>query len=142
MTRLQDDLLGLYNELVEFKNNSPIKVTFEDNMNSLSFEQDGKKIYSQVPLWYGGKINEIKDTYLVPKDFDYLLGILNQLLQDGIFIKDRVCISPEIYGFDVYLTDSNTLKFRNGPVLLGQIRFCSGNSWIFKKLTKIKYGTF
>lgn len=146
MTRLQDDLLGLYNDLVnlskatlENKIQQPIKVTFEENMNSLSFEQAGKKIYSQVPLYYGGKIKEIKDTWLLPKDYDYLMGTLSQLLQDGILIKDRVCISPEVYGFDVYLTDQNTLKFKNGPVLLGQVRFCSGNSWLFKKLIHYKY---
>lgn len=148
MTKLQDDLLSFYNELsslskstLETETHLPIRVNFEEKMNSISFEQNGIKIYSQIPLYYSAKLNEIHDSWLLPKDYDYLMGTLSQLIQGGILVKDRVCISPEIYGFDVYLCNVNTLTLKNGPKLLGQIRFVSGNSWLFKKITQLKYGT-
>lgn len=147
--KIQEDLLSLYNDLVglskttlESINQKPIKVTFEEGMNSISFEQAGNKIYSRIPLLYSGKISEIKDTYLLPKDYDYLMGTLNQLIQGGKLKDERICISPEVYGFDVYLTEISTLRIKEGPILIGQVRFVSGNSWLFKKLIKIKYGTF
>lgn len=146
--KIQEDLLNLYNNLVSLSKTTlentqkPVKVNFEEKMNSLSFEQDGVKIYTSIPLYYSGKISEIKNTYLLPEDYDYLMGTLNQVIQSGKLSNDRLCISPEVYGFDIYLAEVNQLRFKEGPILLGQIRFCSGNSWLFRTLTKIKYGTF
>ena len=146
--KIQEDLLNLYNNLVSLSKTTlentqkPVKVNFEEKMNSLSFEQDGVKIYTSIPLYYSGKISEIKNTYLLPEDYDYLMGTLNQIIQSGKLSNDRLCISPEVYGFDIYLAEVNQLRFKEGPILLGQIRFCSGNSWLFRTLTKIKYGTF
>ena len=146
--KIQEDLLNLYNDLVSLSKTTlestqkPVKVNFEEKMNSLSFEQAGVKIYTRIPLYYSGKISEIKDTYLLPKDYDYLMGTLNQVIQSGKLKEDRICISPEVYGFDIYLAEVNQLRIKEGPILLGQVRFVSGNSWIFRKLTKLKYGTF
>ncbi len=146
--KIQEDLLNLYNDLVELSKSTleniqkPVKVNFEESMNSLSLEQAGTKIYTRIPFYYSGKISEIKNTYLLPEDYNYLMGTLNQVIQSGKLANDRLCISPEVYGFDIYLAEVSQLRLKEGPILLGQIRFCSGNSWLFRTLTKIKYGTF
>lgn len=144
MTKLQDDFLSIYNSLVEFSGTTlegalliPIKVSYDESMNSLFFEQRGKKVGITITNYYSGYLKDIKNSYLLPKDYDYLMGTLSTLIESGVLLRDRVCISPELYGFDVYETNSRELK--NGPDLLGQIRFVSGNSWIFRTITKLKY---
>ena len=65
------------------------------------------------------------------------MATLSTLIESGALLRERVCVSPELFGFDVYETNLKDIK--NGPKLLGQIRFISGNSWIFKIITKLKY---
>ena len=144
MTKLQDDFLNIYNSLVEFSEitlrgalSIPICVSYDISMNSLFFEQRGKKVGLTVPNYYSGYLRNIKNSYLLPRDYDYLMATLSTLIESGALLRERVCVSPELFGFDVYETNLKDIK--NGPKLLGQIRFISGNSWIFKIITKLKY---
>lgn len=145
MTTLQNDILEIYNSLVIFNKETveskfpiPIRVYFDEKLNSLVFEQKGVSTRLSLPLYYSLALDELKKpTYLLPKDYDYLMSTLQGLLGSGVLIRDRVCVSPENYGFDIYCIDLK--EFKKGPDLLGQVRFISGNSWIFKFLTKRKY---
>ena len=145
MTTLQNDILEIYNSLVIFNKETveskfpiPIRVYFDEKLNSLVFEQKGISTRLSLPLYYSLALDELKKpTYLLPKDYDYLMSTLQGLLGSGVLIRDRVCVSPENYGFDIYCIDLK--EFKKGPDLLGQVRFISGNSWIFKFLTKRKY---
>lgn len=145
MTVLQNDILEIYNVLVVFSKETidskfpiPIKVHFDESSNSLVFEQKGVSVRLLLPLYYSLALDDLKKpSYLLPKDYDYLMSTLQGLLGSGVLIRDRVCVSPENYGFDIYCIDLK--DFKKGPDILGQIRFVSGNSWIFKFLTKRKY---
>lgn len=145
MTTLQNDILEIYNSLVIFNKETveskfpiPIRVYFDEKLNSLVFEQKGVSTRLSLPLYYSLALDDLKKpTYLLPKDYDYLMSTLQGLLGSGVLIRDRVCVSPENYGFDIYCIDLK--EFKKGPDLLGQVRFISGNSWIFKFLTKRKY---
>lgn len=145
MTTLQNDILEIYNSLVMFNKETieskfpiPITVRYEENSSSLVFEQKGTSVRLMLPMYYSLALNDLKKpTYLLPKDYDYLMSTLQGLIGSGVLIKDRVCLSPENYGFDVYCTDLK--NFKEGPELLGQIRFISGTGWLFKFITKRKY---
>lgn len=146
MTTLQNDILEIYNSLVLFSKDimespmpMPIIVKFEPQSNGLLFELNGKSVRMMLPLYYSLALDELeKPTYLLPKDYDYLMSTLQGLIGSGVLIKDRVCLSPENYGFDIYCTDLK--NFSKGPELLGQVRFVSGTGWFFKFKTKKKYG--
>lgn len=145
MTTLQDDLLEIYNSLVEFNNGTikskfptPIKVNFEKESNLLVFEQGGVSVRLRLPIYYCLGISDIKNTYLLPKDYDYLMSTLQYLIIDsGELIKPRTCLSPENYGFDIYSVDMKEIW--KGPNIIGKVRFISGNSWLFKLIVKFKY---
>lgn len=146
MTRLQDDILEFYNTLQEFSKETlegpiktPIKVTFEKEHNSISFEQKGRKIFLPTLNYYCGSLKKIKNSWLLPDDYDQLMGNLQKVIGSGVLIQDRVCVSPEIYGFDIYKTEVSTKTFGEGPQLLESFRFVSGTSWIFKLIAKLKY---
>ena len=62
---------------------------------------------------------------------------LSSLISSGRLLDDRICLSPENYGFDVY--GVNLKEFWKGPEILGTVRFVSGNSWLFRFITKRKY---
>ena len=146
MTQLQDDLLEVYNSLVDFSDTTvktnfpiPIKVWYEIDGRLLVFEQKGKSVRISLPVYYCLALDSLvnQPTYLLPEDYDYLMSTLQGLIGSGELIKPRVCISPENYGFDVYCLDLK--NFNKGPELLGQIRFVSGTGWLFKYLTKRKF---
>lgn len=145
MTTLQNDILEIYNSLVMFSSSTvntnfpaPIKVSYEKDSRLLVLEQKGKSVRVGLPVYYSLGLDTIKGyTYLLPKDYDYLMSTLQYLISSGELIKPRTCVSPENYGFDVYATDQRQLW--KGPEIIGSVRFISGNSWIFKKLTKYKY---
>lgn len=145
MTTLQNDILEIYNTLVMFNKETveskfptPILVHFEPESRSLVLEQKGVSVRMTLPMYYSLALEELKKpTYLLPTDYDYLMSTLQGLIGSGVLIKDRVCISPENYGFDVYCLDLK--NFNKGPELLGQIRFVSGTGWLFKYLTKRKF---
>ena len=65
------------------------------------------------------------------------MSSLSGLVAGGKLLEDRVCLSPENYGFDVYCVDLR--QFWTGPDVIGKIRFVSGNSWLFRFITKRKY---
>ena len=145
MTTLQNDILEIYNSLVVFNKDTieaavpiPIQVRFEKESSSLLFEQKGLSVRLALPLYYSLALDDLdKPTYLLPKDYDYLMSTLQNLIASSVLIKDRVCISPENYGFDIYCIDLK--NFSKGPDLLGQVRFVSGTGWLFRVLTKRKY---
>ncbi len=149
MTKLQDDLLQIYNALVVFSKSTlsdvvpmPIVVKYHQEYNSIVFEQKGKSVMLQVLNHYCGFLRNIKKTYLLPKDYDFLMGSLSSIIGSGKLLEERVLVSPELYGFDIYKTDTRTSEIKNGPILLCSCRFVSQNSWLFRMITKIRYKSY
>lgn len=142
---LQSDLLEIYNSLVLFSKDTlessfpkPIKVWYEEDSRLLVFEQGGRSVRLVYPVYYCLDLESLKKpTYLLPRDYDFLMMNLENLINSGELIRPRVHVSPENCGFDVYSVDYNELH--KGPQIKGRIRFVSGNSWIFRFLTKRKY---
>jgi len=145
MVTLQDDILELYNSLVMFSDNTvktnfpkPIEVFYEKESKLLVLSQSGKSVRLSLPNYYCFALTELtKHTYLLPEDYDYLMSGLQQAINSGDLLKDRVCLSPENYGFDIFRVKLN--EFDKGPDILCSVRFVSGTSWLFKLLTKRKY---
>lgn len=146
MVRLQDDILQIYNTLTDFSKNTllaphqlPIKVEFSDSLNSLTFEQLGLKVALPVLNYYCLGLKNLTKTYLLPKDYDSLMDSMMRVIESGALIHDRVCLSPKNYGFQILDTPQTTILLKEGPQLVADIKFVSGTSWLFKKLTKLKY---
>ena len=146
MTTLQDDIMEIYNNLLIFNEDTivskfpiPITVSFEKASNSILFEQRGKSCRLGLPLYYCLGLDDIAEnkTYLLPQDYDYLMSTLSDLVASGELLKERTCLSPENYGFDVYSV--NLKEFWKGPSIIGSVRFISGTSWLFKFITRRKY---
>lgn len=146
MTTLQNDLLEIYNSLVIFSDSTiksgvfanPIKVFYEKDNRLLVFEQKGKSARLGIPTYYSLALENIqKPTYLLPEDYDYLMATLQSLIMSGDLLRERTCLSPENYGFDLYAV--NLKEPTKGPDIIGKVRFVSGNSWLFKWKTKLKY---
>lgn len=147
MVTLQNDLLEIYNNLVEFSkttvladNPIPITVKYEkDGVGSpLLLEQKGISVRLRLPIYYCLGLDSIKKpTYLLPDDYNYLMNSLQSLIADDRILDDRTCLSPENYGFDIYAIDIR--EFSKGPDKMGSIRFISGNSWLFRLFIKWKY---
>lgn len=145
MTVLLEDLLEIYNSLVVFSDETikskfptPIKVFYEKSSRLLVLEQKGRSVRLYNPIYYCLDLEEIeKPTYLLPKDYDYLMSTLQDLINSGKLLEDRTIISPENFGFDVYCTDNRELW--KGPNIIGRVRFISGKSWLFKKIVERKY---
>ena len=142
---IQDDLLEIYNTLLAFNettivsdNPPPIKVSFDKESNSIVFSQKGISVRIALPIYYSLGFNEIKKpTYLLPRDYDYLMQSLSGVIGSGKLLEDKLCVSPENYGFDIYLIDYR--EFGKGPDKIATIRFVSGNSWVFRLIVKFKY---
>lgn len=146
MTRLQDDILQIYNTLTDFSKNTllapiqlPIKVGYSDSLNSLTFEQRGLKVTLPILNYYCKDLKNLQDTYLIPKDYDFLMDSLTRMIESGALLHDRVCLSPERFGFKIFDTTPITTLLREGPQLISEVRFVSGNSWLFRKLIKLRY---
>lgn len=145
MTTLQNDILEIYNSLVDFSDNTvktnfpiPIVVRYEKDTRLLVFEQKGRVVYLNLPVYYCLALEDLeKPTYLLPEDYDYLMSTLQSLIASGELIKSRTCLSPENYGFNIYATNINELY--KGPDIIGQVKFISGTSWFFKFRTRKKY---
>lgn len=149
MTKLQDDLLQIYNALVVFSKSTlsdvvptPIVVKYLEEHNSILFEQKGKSVMLQVLNHYCGFLRNIKKTYLMPRDYDFLMNSLSTIIGSGKLLEDRVLVSPELYGFDIYMTDPRTSEIKKGPVLLSSCRFVTQNSWLFRMITKFRYRNY
>lgn len=146
MIRLQEDLINVYNSLTEFSNGTllgpsplPIRVGYSDSLNSLCFEQRGLKVSINVLNYYCKDLRNLHDTYLTPEDYDYLMDTLSRIIGSGSLLHDRVCLGPEKYGFSVYDVTPGIQNLKEGPQLIGRVKFVSGNSWLFKKLIKYRY---
>ena len=143
MIRLQDDILEVYNMLTDFSSNTlsglPIKVEYSESLNALCLEQKGLRVAISVLNYYCESLKHLKETYLLPVDYDILMSSLSRVIESGVLIHDRVCVAPVKYGFRIYETPSQTISLKDGPQLLGNLRFVSGNSWLFKKIIKFKY---
>ena len=147
MVRLQNDLLEIYNNLVEFSKTTvltdrsiPITVKYEkDGVGSpLLLEQKGISVRLRLPIYYCLGLDSIKKpTYLLPDDYNYLMNTLQSMIADDRILDERTCLSPENYGFDIYAVDLR--EFSKGPDRIGSVRFVSGNSWLFRLFTKWKY---
>lgn len=143
MTRLQEDLLEIYNNLVELSDSvlgntpCPISVSFDVGMGCLSFKCHNRGVYLRSLNYYISRPDLIKDTFLLPEDYDYLMNELSKIIKSGKLIQDRICVSPEFTGFDLFLTDTrNIIK---GAQYLSSFRFISGQSKWFKWKIKKKY---
>lgn len=150
MNKLQDDFIYIYNSLQSFSKETlegltqnPIRVDFDNSFNSICFEQKGNKVYLPTLNYYAGHLKDIHNSWLLPNDYDYLMKTMSSLIKvdNGPLINEHILVSPEYYGCDIYLTKVTTATFKNGPELIGQLRFVSGNSWLFKKITNFKYGS-
>ncbi|MBR2246908.1 MAG: hypothetical protein IJ880_07795 [Bacilli bacterium] len=147
MVTLQNDLLEIYNNLVEFSKTTvltdrpiPITVKYEkDGVGSpLLLEQKGISVRLRLPIYYCLVLDSIKKpTYLLPDDYNYLMNTLQSMIADDRILDEWTCLSPENYGFDIYAVDLR--EFSKGPDRIGSVRFVSGNSWLFRLFTKWKY---
>ena len=145
MTTLQNDILSTYNSLVEFSKTTvdtnfpmPIEVSYDPTTRLLLCKQRGISVYLHYPVYYCLGLEKLKKpTYLLPKDYDYLMYTLQSLISSGELIKDRTSLGPEEFGFNVYAT--NLKELWKGPGLIGRVRFVSGTSWFFKYRTRKKY---
>lgn len=146
MTTLQNDLLDIYNQLTVFsketledpKRKKPIVVQYDEDNYQIVFSQGGISVRINHLLYYVLGLEDLKKpTYLLPNDYDYLMATLLTLTNSGELIKDRTCLSPENYGFDIYAI--NLKSYGKGPNIIGQVRIVSGVSWFFKLRTKLKY---
>lgn len=144
MTKLQEDMLEIYNSFVMFSKETlegpvpiPIKVTFSEEYKSLVYTQRGKTLYVQIPNYYSQNLREIKDSFLLPEDYDYNMSTLGTLINSGVLIKDRTTIAPVKYGFDIFASDP--LKMELGSQVIGKIRFVSSCNPIWKWVINRKY---
>ena len=144
MTRLQDDVLSIYNSLTEFSKETllnpvhlPIKVSYSESLNSLCFEQRGYKVAVNPLNYYCENLKDLKETYLLPEDYDLMMSSLARLIGSGVLLHDRVCLSPIKYGFRIYDVRPGMLK--EGPQLIDEVVVVSSNSWLFRAVTKQKF---
>lgn len=146
MTRLQEDLLGVYNTLTDFSEATitspspiPIRVSYSESLNSLCFEQKGLKVAVNVLNYYCENLKDLKESYLYPEDYDLLMSTLAGLIGKGVLLDERICVAPKKYGFDIY--ETNTRSYKDGPQKLASLKFTSGNSRLFRLVTKLKFKT-
>lgn len=143
----QEDLKEIYNNLTEFskttvqsENPKPIKVWYDKGSlgSPLVFEQGGITVRLRLPIYYClGLESLIKPSYLLPWDYDYLMGNLLKVINDSRSLDERTCLGPENYGFDIYAI--NPTEFNKGLDRIGTVRFVSGNSWIFKLYVRLRW---
>lgn len=146
MVSLQTDLIEIYNTLVIFNDQimkdpepKPLQVWYDEGTKSLAFETQNKSVRIPVLNHYCLDLEELqKKTYLLPEDYDILMYTLQKLINSGELLKDRTCLSPENWGFNIFTT--NPQKIQEGPNILGKIRFISGKGAWFRFWTKHKYG--
>lgn len=144
MIKLQEDMLEIYNSFVMFSKETlegpvpmPIKVTYSEEYKSLVYSQRGKTLYLQIPNYYSKDLMDIKNSFLLPEDYDYNMSTLGTLISSGILIKERTTVAPMKYGFDLYAPDS--LKMELGSQVIGKIRFVSSCNPIWKWIINRKY---
>lgn len=144
MTKLQEDIINIYNNLVKFNQDTitapfpiPIKVRFDKESSFLIYEQRGTIISLYQPIYYCFGLSEIKPTILLPNDYDILMYNLKAAIESGKLLDNRTCLSPTEFGFDIYSTDQQELS--NGPKLISSCKFITSNNWLFRFLTRKYY---
>lgn len=143
MTKLQEDLIGMYNSLVVFNKNTitdpypiPIKVKFDKEGNFLILEQRGNYVCLYQPIYYCFGLDKIKPTLLLPNDYDLLMYNLKAAIDSGKLLDDRTCLTPTEFGFDIYSADVQELS--KGPKLIASCKLISSNNWLFRCIARIK----
>jgi hypothetical protein len=143
MTKLQEDLLGIYNSLVTFNADTvtnpfpiPIKVRFDKESSFLIFEQKNNIVSLYQPIYYCLDLDKIKPTILMPQDFDVLMYNLQAAITSGVCLGDRTCLKPTEFGFDIYNTSQKELV--KGPQMVATCKFITSNNWLFRFISKIK----
>lgn len=143
MRLLADDLIEIYNNLQEFSKSivevekpSPIKVWFDkESIDSpLVFKLSSTTVRVRFPIYYCLALEDLEDegAYLLPKDYQDLMWSLHKIIYDNRILGDRVCVSPENYGFDIY--SINPENFQGGLEIIGRVRFITprSTSWLYK----------
>lgn len=141
----QDDILEIYNSLVVFNDvvikkpsPKPIFVKYDPESTHLIFTTEGITVRLNNIIFYSLALETISDgTYLLPEDYDSLMGSLQYMIKSGELIKEKTLLSPENFGFDIYCV--NYKEYKKGLQFFAGARFISGNSWWFKLKTKLKY---
>lgn len=136
MNRYQEDILEIYNSLTILDETLPVVVSYNKDLKSVYMKQRG--IIVNIPLLnhYCFKLNKIKKTILLPKDFDSIMGQMKKLIESGITNYDRILISPEDYGFRVFRRVSS-LNYE--PIEVADIQIVTSNWWLFRLIIKFKY---
>lgn len=145
MITLQTDLIDVHNSLTIFSDlviktdePKPIKVWFDVGAKSLAFELQTKSLRLPVLNHYCLDLEELEEpTYLLPEDYDKLMYNLQKSINSGELLKERTCLSPENWGFNIFVTSPRELE--KGPSILSKVRFISGKSRLFKFMTRLRY---
>ena len=143
MSRLQDDLLEVYNNLVELSEvvlgdtPCPVAVEFDQGMGCLSFKVPSRGIYLRALNNYIIRPDLVPVTWLLPRDFDALMSGLSRVIRSGKLLQERVCLSPGTAGFELFLADPRNLM--KGAMSLGTFRFWSGEGPWFRWRVSRKY---
>lgn len=143
MTKLQEDLLNIYNTLVIFNKDTivnpfpiPIKVRFDKESSFLIYEQRGNIVSLFQPIYYCHGLNNLKPTLLLPNDYDLLMYNLKAAIDSGKLLEDRTTLTPTEFGFDIYSTDQTELF--KGPKLVASCKLVSSNNWLFRFISKLR----
>jgi len=143
MTKLQEDILNIYNTLVIFNKDTivnpfpiPIRVRFDKESSFLVYEQRGNIANLFQPIYYCHDLNKIKPTLLLPNDYDLLMYNLKAAIDSGKLLEDRTTLTPTEFGFDIYSTDQKELY--KGPKLISSCKFISSNNWLFRLISKMR----
>lgn len=143
MTKLQEDLLNIYNTLVIFNKDTivnpfpiPIKVRFDKESSFLIYEQRGNIVSLFQPIYYCHGLSNLKPTLLLPNDYDLLMYNLKAAIDSGKLLEDRTTLTPTEFGFDIYSTDQTELF--KGPKLVASCKLVSSNNWLFRLISKLR----
>lgn len=136
MNTYQQDLLGFYNTMTQFSDEYPIRVKFLEDYKCLRFSQANRQYNSPVLNNYCFDLFKIKETFLLPEDYNKMMKSLKILIESGNLLEDRVLIAPDKYGFSVY---KSTLMIDLGPLEVCRIRIITSNGWLFRTVAKRKF---
>lgn len=134
MIKLHSDILEVYNALTVYSKDTleglPLKVSYSPSLRAVIFEQMGKQVVTQIPLYYCRGLDKIGTTWLTSEDYDNLMYNLKEVIESGKMTDERVCVTTEKYGFSIWCSDPK--RMTEGPKLIGGVRFVSSCNPIFK----------
>lgn len=138
MISIQEDLIFFYNEMTKYSSELPIGVKYNIENKTIQFRQYSKTSNFSVLNNYCKSLRNLTDTTaLLPSDYITMMNSLKSLINSGKLINERVLVSPEKYGFSVFLAEGTAPEF--GPLEVSKIRIISSNWWLFRKIMKIRY---